>query len=386
MALDIDRDTSQPRRPIAIGVVGVFVLLIAAAVYYVSLQDRTPEVAVPTTYEYKINQKVNTDVVYKSSSFYENQSPGSNTAYLAAMTDAIKSYFHYNFAGSKELDLNYTYSVKATVRALYTIGEESDAPPTVWTKEFQLVAPTVETVRAKSFAINPEVEIPYSEYKALIDQFNIAFTLSLVSEVVITSTVQVSGEVDGVSFKDTRVATVAAPLNEQLYNLAVKYDKENTGQVASTIDHSWKLSEHLMEIAAGAIAFMGLVLLVYGFRWKIFKTPYQRELDRIFRYHDGIIIRARRATNLSNKNVVRVQSFDDLLNLEEELKEPIVASPAGAEATNFIIVHDDVLYVYTLGRVLLNEESIDEVGESMEEEIEEAEANSRPKRKHVKVQ
>jgi hypothetical protein len=40
-----------------------------------------------------------------------------------------------------------------------------------------------------------------------------------------------------------------------------------------------------------------------------------------------------------------------MLNLEEELKLPIVAAAVSAEATQFMIIRDDVVYVYTLGKL-----------------------------------
>lgn len=371
MSLDIDRDTTQPRRPIWAGVIGILMLIFAAIVYWIGIQDRTPEIDVPTSYQYTINQSVDTSVKYMNSSFFDGGPGTKNTAYITELTDALRSHFHYNFSGSSETDLQYTYSVNATVQALYTLKEESKAQPTVWSKEFELVEPTTVNDTIKSFTLDPTVDVPFAEYKKLIDQLNTALDLSMTSEVVITSTVTVSGEIDGVDFKDTRVASVTAPLTQQLYDLAVKYDKQDTGQVAAATGNKWTLAGHYIEIAAGAIALAGLLLLVYGFRSQIFKTPYQRELDRIFRYHDGIIIRASKPAKLQGKNVVSVQSFDDILNLEEEMKTPIIAAPAGAEATNFIIHRDDIAYVYTLGKPLLEQESIDDVDLSTMTESEE---------------
>jgi hypothetical protein len=380
MSLTLDNDTTQPRRPIWLGVVGLLLLVFAAIVYWIAIQDRSAEVAVPSAYQYTINQAVNPSVKYMNSSFFDGGPGPNNTAYIAELTDSIRSQFHYNFTGSKPIDLTYTYNVAATIRGLYTLKEQSKAQPTVWTKQFQLVEPTTEHVTAKSFTLDPTVDAPFSEYKKLIDQFNTALDLTLTSEVSIVSTVTVSGTVDGADFKDTRVASVVAPLNQQLYDLAVKYDKTDTGQVAAKTDQRWTIAGHYLEIAAGAIALVGLVLLVYGFRAQIFKTPYQRERDRIFRFHDGIIIRASKPANLKGKNVVGVQSFDDILNLEEELKVPIVAAPAGAEATQFIILRDDVAYVYTLGKPLLEADAIEEVSLSIDEETGE---HHKPKRKKV---
>lgn len=386
MSLNIDEDTNttQPRHPVWIGIIGGLLLAFAGILYVITMQSREAEVAVPTVYDYSIKQAVNPSVQYMDSSFFEDGPRADNKAYVAEITDTIRSHFHYNFTGSEATELKYTNSVSASIRGLYSIKDESKAQPTIWTKDFQLVEPTTREVNAKSFSLDPTVDVPYSKYKAMIDQLNTALELSLESEVVITSTVNVSGEVDGASFKDTRTATVTAPLNQQLYTLAVKFDKETTGQVAATENQGWTLAGHYLEVVAGVIALIGLALLVYGFRAQIFKTPYHRELDRIFRYHDGIIIRASKPADLHDKNVVDVQSFDDILNLEEEMKAPIVAAPAGAEATQFIILRDDVAYVYTLGKILLESEPIEEIGLSMDEP--DTTPHHPVKKRHKKVQ
>lgn len=385
MSLDINEDTniSQSRHPVWIGVIGGLLLAFAGILYVITVQSREAEVAVPTVYDYTIKQSVNPSINYMDSSFFDDGPGAKNTAYVAELTDTIRSHFHYNFKGSEATNLTYTYGINASVRGLYTLKDESKDQPTIWTKDFELLKQTTKEVNAASFTLDPTVDASFSEYKAMIDQLNTALELSVESEVVITSTVKVSGEIDGASFTDTRTASVTAPLNQQLYTLAVKYDKETTGQVAATSVQGWTLAGHYLEVIAGVVALVGLVLLIYGFRAQIFKTPYHRELDRIFRYHDGIIIRASKPANLQNKNVVDVQSFDDILNLEEEMQAPIVAAPAGAEATQFIILRDDVAYVYTLGKPLLEAEPIEEVGLSMDEPDT---TPHHPTKRHKKVQ
>nr|MBP9667240.1 hypothetical protein [Candidatus Saccharibacteria bacterium] len=160
---------------------------------------------------------------------------------------------------------------------------------------------------------------------------------------------------------DIRVSTVTMPLDQPIYTLANKFEKEDVKQVvtkkAKTNQDALKNYER---IAVGVLGVLGLAAIAYGMRRQIFKSPYQRELDRIYRLHDGIIIRASKPADMTGKNVVTVKSFDDMLNLEEELKVPIVSSPAGNDGTRFIIIRDDIVYVYPLGNVLLDDESIEE--------------------------
>ncbi len=97
---------------------------------------------------------------------------------------------------------------------------------------------------------------------------------------------------------------------------------------------------------------LGGLAIAYGLRRQIFKSPYQRELDKIYRYNDGLIVKASAKTDIAGKTIVPVESFDDILNLEESTKSPIVASPAGASATRFMIIHGDIVYVYLLGTIV----------------------------------
>ncbi|NCU39263.1 hypothetical protein EOL96_09675, partial [Candidatus Saccharibacteria bacterium] len=215
MSLDINEDTStsQPRHPVWVGVIGGLLLAFAAILYVIAAQSREAEVAIPTVYDYTINQSVNPSIKYMDSSFFGDGPGAKNTAYVAELTDEIRSHFHYSFKGSEATNLTYTYGITASVRGLYTLTDESKDQPTIWTKDVELLKQTTNEVNAASFTLDPTVDASFSEYKAMIDRLNTALELSVESEVVIASTVTVSGEIDGASFKDTRTATVTAPLN-----------------------------------------------------------------------------------------------------------------------------------------------------------------------------
>jgi hypothetical protein len=201
-------------------------------------------------------------------------------------------------------------------------------------------------------SFDPKVDIPFDEYRQLMEQLRTSLTLPIRSMVTVTFTVNVSGSVEGTPFNDLRTASVSVPIEEQIYTISQKYDKDDTKQVMTAksqavIDRQAQYEQY----GAIALSVLALASFGYGFRKKIFKTPYQRELDKIYRYHDGIIVRANRLADLSGKRIVSVKSFDDMLNLEEELKLPIVAASVNAEATQFMIIRDDVVYLYTLGKL-----------------------------------
>ncbi len=380
MSLEFEEIQDEPRRPIWVGILGAMLVIAAGYVYYGVLQQRPVEQKVPYDYQYTIKQSIDTNVTYFDNSFFDSTKPDiTNTAYVTSLTDTVGAVFHYDYTASEAKDIEYSYDIKATVRGSYLYRADKKDLPKVWSNEHVLVYPKTTRNLTKEFSLDPSIEIPFADYKKEIDQVNTSLGLSLDGEAVIAMTVRVSGDIGGTKFSDVKVSTVTVPLDQQIFTVASKYSKKDTKQVASkATKSSWNIADHYEEILAVVLAAIGLLLLVYGFRKQIFKSAYQRELDRIYRLHDGIIVRASKAADLTGKNVVSVKTFDDMLNLEEELKVPIVASPAGNDGTRFIIMRDDVAYVYALGNVLIEDETVNEVDANDLEEAKKPMPKKRP--------
>jgi hypothetical protein len=361
MALDIV-DQTRERRPIGFLLLGFLLLAGAGFLFYdVKRQATMPVAVTPSTYTYKINQSVDTSIQYFQSSFYTDNPGAGNSAYVAELTKTVDATLHYKYRASREAQLSTMYSAIATVHAKYSMGVDGKNIANVWSREYPLVKPVTSMKSGKDFSFEPSISIPFADYRKIVDQFKTSLAVPITAEASIVFTVRVYGTVDGTPMDDIRVSTVTMPLDQPIYTLANKFEKEDVKQVvtkkAKTNQDALKNYER---IAVGVLGVLGLAAIAYGMRRQIFKSPYQRELDRIYRLHDGIIIRASKPADMTGKNVVTVKSFDDMLNLEEELKVPIVSSPAGNDGTRFIIIRDDIVYVYPLGNVLLDDESIEE--------------------------
>lgn len=339
------------RRPIGFVVLGVVLLGIAGYLSYDAVQRRTTNEPTAAVYTYSVKQSVDKTVEYFPSSFYEN-TPGKNDAYVMSLTNKVKMAFHYAFSGSTEQPLAYVYEIRAVVRGKYALKGNEDQMSNVWSKEFQLLAPVHGTTTTKDLAFSPSVEVPYDEYRKMVEQLRTSLALPVGSDVTVTFTINVAGTVDGTPFNDLKTMVVTIPVEQQIYTISEKYDKDDTKQVTTASQQKAvdTRAQYETYVAFGLIA-LAVASFVYGLRKQIFKTPYQRELDKIYRLHDGIIVRASKPADLTGKRLVAVRSFDDMLNLEEELKLPIVATSLSAEATRFMIIRDDVVYAYTLGHV-----------------------------------
>ena len=79
-------------------------------------------------------------------------------------------------------------------------------------------------------------------------------------------------------------------------------------------------------------------------------NKYYTELKRILSTYDGIIVNVSSLPDLEKFNVIKVRSFDELLDAHGEVRLPINYYSQKNKAT-FILVNDSMLWMYTLRNV-----------------------------------
>ncbi len=342
--------TPHARRQLIFVLLGLFLFTAAGLLINDRLHVHSDIAPGPDPYKYDITQSVKQQTYYRENSFFGTRPDQSNGAFLTDLTKSIDTQFHYNFNASQTTKLSYRYAATAELRALYGSDTSEKNRPTVWQKQFKLLEPVEGVQQTNQLALQPEVQIPFAKYKQEMEQFKNAFSAPLDDELIITYRVIVEGSTNNTPFQDTKVSTITIPLDQQVFTLATKFKKTDHNEIIPK--HTQQIQDTIarfeIPVAIGLIIF-GVAYFIYGLRRQLIKSPYQRELEKIYRYHDGIIIHAGRPSDLAHKNVVTVKSFDDLLNLEEEMKTPIIASQVSGDTTHFFISHNDEVYVYTLG-------------------------------------
>lgn len=340
---------SRGHPAIGLSVLGFVILTIGASLLWMSVRKPDAQTAVDA-YEYTVSQNAKTTVRYKDNEFFGTAPAASNDAFVAALTDTIVADFTYDYTATRSTDLTTTYDIKAQIKANYAVKGNAEDLSSVWTRDYQLVKPVTSRTQGNKISLSRTVDIPYTDYMQTVDQFRTALSLPTNSEVVVNFTIHTTGKIDDVPFSDTRTSTISAPLDQQIYIPSIKFDKSDTKQIApatvNTSENRWTKNGTYIGVA---LAVVGLSMLIYGTRKRIFKSAYQRDLDKIYRYHDGIIVRTSRPVDLTEHQVVPMRSFDDMLNLEEELKTPIIADEISSTLTHFIIAHHNVTYLYKLG-------------------------------------
>ena len=307
------------------------------------------ETSAPSVYDYTVKQSMDNSIAYFKSSFYGDTPGQGNSAYVANLTDTVKTTLHYDYKASRTADLTSFYSAVAKVSAKYATGTDGKTVATVWSKEYPILKPTSETKTTDQISLHPEATLPFAEYRKDMDQFKTSLAVPVTLEAQLIFVVRTYGTVDGTNLDDVRTSSVTVPLDQPLFTPENKFEKDTTKHVTTKAAKDTEDKLRVYErIAAGVLALLGMMSFVYGMRRQIFKSPHQRQLDRIYRLHDGIIVRTKHPVDVSDSKIVALRSFDDMLNLEEELKVPIVANEISSTTTEFMIVNSGVVYRYTL--------------------------------------
>ncbi|PID33552.1 hypothetical protein CR969_00200 [Candidatus Saccharibacteria bacterium] len=353
MSLALKNELRSPIKPI-ITWLWLGLLFMAASgglFYYLQSQENNQHQA----HQYQIEQNLSPRVIYKNNQFFDANSI-DRQGYVAKLTDQVLADYSYNLKAPAGGKYSLEISAIAEVKASHPLPSQED-PAKIWSRQF-VVLPLERRMLPPNGNFKRSIELPYGKYSSLISQLRQDLTLGLAADVELRVTAHLTGWVDGVKVDNTQVAKMVLPLAQQVFMTQVDFEKKVTDTIKSDKIIDQPMWQRYLAIGLGIVGLLMLVwagILLWHYKQGDFgKSSYRRQLDKIYRYHDGLIVHAARPVSTTGKRVVVMQSFDDILNLEEELKVPIVASETDEDSTQFMILHDNVIYSYILGKKSTN--------------------------------
>ena len=84
------------------------------------------------------------------------------------------------------------------------------------------------------------------------------------------------------------------------------------------------------------------------------KSAYENEVKNILNTYDSILLKCNTVPNFDNRNIIRVESMDDLVDAQFEIRKPICYLKQ-SESCSFMLLDEKEVYVYI---AKLNEEEL----------------------------
>ena len=297
------------------------------------------------------NEKSDVDykVMLKENDFYEKNVIEKDKGYIAKLIDTISADFKYNLDFSKKTNYSYSYKIDLELDV-----EDDKNNSNIYHYNENLV--TKELTKDKNkLQIDESVKIKYDHYNTLISNFKESYdlrnTISKLNLVLYVSIKDINGSGLNV-YNDKRVASLSIPLTENTVSVDVSDDSVNNTN--KTINISKPNNNYELLIIGFACIFLsifyGLCVLYYKRKTRTAQMIYEKEIKSIMNNYDSYIQKITGTYDIGTSQVLKVESFNDMLEIRDTLKQPILMLENESKNGTFFIIPatNSIIYTYAL--------------------------------------
>lgn len=295
------------------------------------------------------NQKENIDyeVCLKQNNYFSEKCLASNKTYVADIIDYINLDYSYSLNASERLKQTYTYNVTTEVVAT----SKEDSSKIIYDKKDVLIQDTKAKNTGNAANISKSITLNYNDYSGLITNFKKDYVLALDAKLIVTMNINYSGFYDNNFDKvtDSKALTVVIPLSEQTVAITTNNNKETTYKTIYKHMDRTIMTKLLFTLLVILDALVFTYLLYVLLKLRPAKREYLRELDRILKEYDRAIVNVNELPDVSNRNVIKVSTFDELLDARDNLEKPILFYKyVRKDKSVFTIINETEAYIFTL--------------------------------------
>ena len=308
---------------IVLFVITVLTMLYSVYLWYASYEDGEEKIL-----HYNEDMKLNYKVFLKENDFYEDDYLGEDYNVIASSIDKVEIDFNYLLNTSNYVRGQSYYTINSKIVAYQKIDDKK-----VWNNEKVIKDKIITLYENDTLDVNSKdsFSIDYQEYKKLMSDYQKNYGVSLIGQLIVE--IEVNSNLEYADFKDEikfneRVATVTMSLTDPIVTIKKSVPKlSDNNQViekmSSTINYL-KLGLAIFAFVGGIIMsiYLGRILVkLFGY-----DSVYVRKLSKILRTYNSVIVSVEKIDVDNGQKILNVQSFDELLDAQFELRVPILHS------------------------------------------------------------
>lgn len=305
-------------------------------------------------YSYNINRNLTGSVSLIDNDFFEKKTLDMNKTYISSLVDKINMDFSYSLSGNKKAKTKYTYQIIAVTDVKYSSVNPENSNQSIWSKQHVLVEPKQLEVDSSNFTINENFDVDFAtlnnEVKEFKEQLKLPITAELQIKLIVRSDMNVQGIEDTVV--ENSIMNVKMDLAQDIFTIEKEFENTDNKSVIDTIEKKKEISIPVL-IVGSACVLIAVLIMLDAIRKSIKfskKSDYAIALNRILKNYGDIVAEIVSPVEIDNLNVIEVKNFDQLLDIEEEIRMPILYyETIPDEQGEFIIVCDNMAYRYVIG-------------------------------------
>ena len=314
-----------------------------AAIAFYATRDRNYFVV------YDEKSDIDYKVHLKENDFYEDEYLDKNKGYVASIIDRISTVFDYNLLFSKNVNYKYSYRIVADVEV-----NDENVNSTIYHYSEDLVTSKLKSGDGALY-IKENLNINYEKYNDVISKFKEVYELNnITSKLNIVLYVNVQ-DIDGsktTSLEDRKVSSLTIPLTEKTIAIAIDNNiinnHDNRIEVTKDGNNGWILIIGAFYLTIAIV--YAIYLVIYARRTRTAQMIYDKEIKSILSNYEGYIQRISGSYDMGTSQVLKIESFTDMLEIRDTLKQPILMLENETKDGTFFIIPatNSIIYTYSL--------------------------------------
>lgn len=322
---------------------------------------KTVNVFDSVTINYQENSDLDYKVYLKENNFYEEDYLEKDMIYVANLIDKIVIDYKYFFNIDQKTDVDFTYDIIAKLSII------DDAEQKVYySKDYNLVTnKQYKMINESMYNINEQVAIDYDYYNSLANNFRKAYGINATSNLVVSMKInKVNGENADIKLNNDSIMLISIPLSEKAVNIEMQYNEINTSSYLAkertiSLGNSFSILLTIVSLVITLLLAIRLIRLLSLLISK--KSIYDKYINKILIDYDRLIVENFSGPQLENANVIEIKKFEELLDVRDNLKLPILYYNVSKHLKSyFYIKHENDIYLMVIKAVDLEREKNNE--------------------------
>ena len=308
--------------------------------------------------KYKINSDIDYKVCLKSNDFYDTECLDKNMVYVASLINKIKVNYNYKFNVNTESDIEFGYKVLARL-----VIASSNNSNIFFEKTYDITDEVKEEMNSNTdYLIDKEVVIDYTFFNSLANKFRSNYAVNTNSYLEVSLVVNEKSMKDNsYTLNNSSKATLTVPLSQQEINVTL--NNQNVDENKQIVNNSKVIVKNSYYLIIAIIVIVFIIILTIHLITKISillsnKSKYDILIEKILRGYDRIIVNIKTIPNFEGYNFIKVESFQELVDVRDNFKCPInyyVITPH--QKSEFFVTNNNDVYVYIVKAVDLDGEN-----------------------------
>lgn len=309
---------------------------------------------------YTSNGNFDYKVYLKPNEFINKEYLGPGEAYILDLVDHIQISSLYNFSATEKTNVTGTNKVVARLVVYYRESGDKSGNPEILKKE-NVLDEKVINFNEKSYSTIGTYDLYLTDYLQTLKEFQNKVKISVDGYLEISGETYFNGSVGGATYTDSYSNTLKIPLSSSVIKIDSSKSNEKTNKVYE--GDLVKTNKTVMSyiVIANIVVFIIICILLKKLFMFTSKTEYDRELGKILKNYDDIIVNTSNILDISKYKLIEIEEFKEILNLSRELLLPIMNYEVlNGRETWFYVIKDDILYRFIISEDRLKKAKYEE--------------------------